>query len=141
MAVIAALLTTFSFITMKAIIQAPTVTEKTDSDGHVLVSLWKDYKSAVDSDRPKKEAEILSKIKAEAKSKKLAWDFYDATRKYVNVVSNLNWKMIDSLGRQSAAEIKDFDYPIVTFSYLRDLRKVDSLYKYVSGKKHLMLKD
>jgi hypothetical protein len=141
MAVIAALLTTFSFMTMKAIIQAPTVTEKTDSDGHVLVSLWKDYKSAVDSDRPKKEAEILSKIKSEAKSKKLAWDFYDAARNYVNVVSNRDWKMRDSLDRQYAAEIQDFDYPIVTFSFLRDQGKSDSLYKYVSGKKHLMLKE
>lgn len=141
MAVLATLLTIFTFITMKAIIQAPTVREKTDSDGHLLVSLWKDYKSAVASDRPNKEAEILSKIKLEAKSKKLAWDFYDAARNYVKVALNRDWKMRDSLNRQYAAEIKDFDYPIVTFSYFRDHYNTDSLYKYVSGKKHLMLKE
>ena len=37
-----------------------------DKDGHVLTALWKQYEEAPKADRPQKEAEILTKIKAEA---------------------------------------------------------------------------
>ena len=56
-----------------------------DSDGHTLVSLWKPYYKAVDADKPQDQAKALEAIKQEAVSKHLAWDFYDAASRYVQV--------------------------------------------------------
>ena len=36
---------------------------QTDSNGHVLTALWAQYEAASKADKPKTEAEILSKIK------------------------------------------------------------------------------
>ena len=44
-----------------------------DPDGHVLTALWKQYEEANKADRPQKEAEILTKIKAEAVTSTSPW--------------------------------------------------------------------
>ena len=56
-----------------------------DKDGHVLTALWKQYEEANKADRPQKEADILSKIKAEAVKQRLAADF-GATVLGVNMI-------------------------------------------------------
>ena len=68
-----------------------------DKDGHVLTALWKQYEEANKADRPQKEADILSKIKAEAVKQRLAVDFYDAAVKYVESVQRRDWKKRDEL--------------------------------------------
>lgn len=88
-----------------------------DKDGHVLTSLWKDYMSFVDSDRPKKQLEVLEQIKKEAMSKRLAWDYYDAAAKAVDVRARINWKDRSVAKDEFKAGVESFDEPILTFWY------------------------
>ena len=89
----------------------------TDSDGHVLVSLWKSYNAALRDDKPLKQAEILDTIVSEAKAARLHYDFYDAATKKVEVRSSRDWKLRQSLQDSLALEIKDYDEPVVSFCY------------------------
>ena len=91
-----------------------------DKDGHVLTALWKQYEEANKADRPQKEAEILTKIKAEAVKQRLAADFYDAAVKYVESVQRRDWKKRDELRRNLEKEVKDFDEPMVTYLWMSD---------------------
>ena len=91
-----------------------------DKDGHVLTALWKQYEDASKADRPQKEAEILSKIKAEAAKQRLAADFYDAAVKYVESVQRRDWKKRDELRKNLEKEVKDFNEPMVTYLWMSD---------------------
>ena len=91
-----------------------------DKDGHVLTALWKQYEDASKADRPQKEAEILTKIKAEAAKQRLAADFYDAAVKYVESVQRRDWKKRDELRKNLEKEVKDFDEPMVTYLWMSD---------------------
>ena len=86
-----------------------------DSDGHTLVSLWKPYYKAVDADKPQDQAKALETIKQEAVSKHLAWDFYDAASRYVQVKSSINWKDREKLNAAFESEIDALAEPIVVF--------------------------
>ena len=76
-----------------------------DGDGHRLTALWADYKKAVKADRPKKQASTLEEIKRQAEANRLAWDFYDASREYVRLRSESNWKLREDLTRQMEQEL------------------------------------
>ncbi len=91
-----------------------------DQDGHVLTALWKQYEEASKADRPQKEAEILTKIKAEAAKQRLAADFYDAAVQYVESVQRRDWKKRDELRRNLEKEVKDFDEPMVTYLWMSE---------------------
>ena len=91
-----------------------------DQDGHVLTALWKQYEEANKADRPQKEADILSKIKAEAVKQRLAADFYDAAVKYVESVQRRDWKKRDELRKNLEKEVKDFNEPMVTYLWMSD---------------------
>jgi len=99
---------------------AATVWAQNTGDGHQLTSLWKEYNKAYSADRPQKEAEALSKIKAEAMAQHLPVDFYDAATQYVRSVQRRDWKQQDTLRRALAAEVKAFDEPIVTFLWMQE---------------------
>ena len=104
-----------------------------DADGHLLTELWKQYREAADADRPQKEAEILTKIKTEAASRRLPVDFYDAATKYVQSVTRRNWKERDRCRAALAEEVKNFDEPIVTFLWMAEYGGASkaALYDYV----------
>ena len=91
-----------------------------DKDGHVLTALWKQYEEASKADRPQKEAEILTKIKAEAVKQRLAADFYDAAVKYMESVQRRDWKKRDELRKNLEKEVKDFNEPMVTYLWMSD---------------------
>ena len=91
-----------------------------DKDGHVLTALWKQYEEANKADRPQKEAEILTKIKAEAAKQRLAADFYDAAVKYVESVQRRDWKKREELRKNLEKEVKDFDEPMVTYLWMSE---------------------
>ena len=91
-----------------------------DKDGHVLTALWKQYEEANKADRPQKEADILSKIKAEAVKQRLAADFYDAAVRYVESVQRRDWKKRDELRKNLEKEVKDFNEPMVTYLWMSD---------------------
>lgn len=106
---------TLTTLTMSAFWNSKKKSAETDSEGHVLVALWADYEQAVSLDRPAKQVEILSKIKSEASEKRLAWDFYDAAKKYVSDAASRNWKLQDSLKLNLGEEIAKFDEPVMSF--------------------------
>lgn len=106
---------TLTTLTMSAFWNSKKKSAETDSEGHVLVALWADYEQAVSLDRPAKQVEILSKIKSEASEKRLAWDFYDAAKKYVSDAASRNWKLQDSLKLKLGEEIAKFDEPVMSF--------------------------
>ena len=92
----------------------------TDPDGHVLTALWKQYEAATKADRPQTEAEILSKIKAEAIRQHLPVDFYDAATKYVETVQRRDWKKRDELRTGLRKEVEDFAHPMVTYLWMKE---------------------
>ena len=104
-------------------------------EGYQLTSLWKEYEKASKADRPQKEADALSKIKAEAMARHLPVDFYDAATKYVQVVQRRDWKQRDTLRSALAAEVKAFDEPIVTFLWMAhwEYASHDSMLAYVNA--------
>lgn len=106
---------TLTTLTMSAFWNSKKKSAEADSEGHVLVALWADYQQAVSLDRPAKQLEILSKIKSEASEKRLAWDFYDAAKKYVSDAASRNWKLQDSLKLKLGEEIAKFDEPVMSF--------------------------
>lgn len=83
-----------------------------DGDGHRLTALWADYKKAVKADRPKKQASTLEEIKRQAEANRLAWDFYDASREYVRLRSESNWKLREDLTRQMEQDLDRFGEPV-----------------------------
>ncbi len=91
-----------------------------DSDGHVLTLLWKEYAKASDADRPKKEAEILLRIKEQALAGRLMWDYYDAARKYVQVSSRRDWKLREKLEKELEQEVVAYGEPVLTFVHACD---------------------
>lgn len=106
---------TLTTLTMSAFWNSKKKSAEADSEGHVLVALWADYQQAVSLDRPVKQLEILSKIKSEASEKRLAWDYYDAAKKYASDAASRNWKLQDSLKLKLGEEIAKFDEPVMSF--------------------------
>ena len=116
---VAAALLCAAFITSKANMRTDN-TRKPDEQGHILTSLWKEYYDARKADKPLKMTASLDKIRKEASSKRLHWDFYDAVTKKVEVELSRNWKLRDSLQKQLAAEVEAYGEPVVTYSYRKD---------------------
>lgn len=90
-------------------------TPKTDADGHELISLWKEYRAAVDADRPRKQVEILETIRDEASSKKLLWDYYEACSARVQARTSINWKDREVAEMEFLAEVDMIGEPVVMF--------------------------
>ncbi len=99
-----------------------------DSDGHVLTSLWKEYAKASDADRPKKEAEILLRIKEQALAGHLMWDYYDAARKYVQVSSRRDWKLREKLEKELEQEVVAYGEPVLTFVHACERGGLDAVW-------------
>ena len=86
-----------------------------DSEGHVLVSLWKVYNKAADADRPQDQLKALENIKTEAAAKHLAWDFYDACRTKAEVRTNINWKDRTAARNDFNREVNELGEPVAVF--------------------------
>lgn len=125
---------------MSAFFRKDKTKKSPDKDGHELTELWSDWNAAVKQDRPKREAEILAEIRRQAEKRRLAWDFYDASRKYVETVSSRDWKLRDSLENGFGNDVGKFDEPIVSFAYRAEQSgaEPDSLFDYVqTNARHL----
>lgn len=120
---------------MSAFFRKDKTKKSPDKDGHELTELWSDWNAAVQQDRPKREAEILAEIRKQAEKRRLAWDFYDASRKYVETVSSRDWKLRDSLETELGKNVGKFDEPIVSFAYRAEKSGADpdSLFDYVQA--------
>lgn len=91
-----------------------------DSQGHSLVNLWKTYYKAEKADKPQDQAAALEEIKKEAASRHLAWDFYDAATRYVDVRSSINWKDRSALQAALTNEINGMGEPVAVYFYNRN---------------------
>lgn len=115
-----------------AIVMAALSAVAKDGDGHRLTALWADYEKAVKADRPKKQASTLEEIKRQAEAKRLAWDFYDASRKYVRLRSESNWKLREDLTRQMEQDLDRFGEPVaIIYDHRHD--QADSLISYIKA--------
>lgn len=104
-------------------------------------SLWRDYRKAEESDKPKTQLEILGKIKTVAASRQLPWDYYDAATRSCNVGSRMNWRLRDSLSRHLREEILRYDLPLMVVRYMEEWEYVqsDSLISFIVANKSRML--
>ena len=91
-----------------------------DSEGHTLVSLWKEYYKAEKADKPQDQSAALEAIKQEAASRHLAWDFYDAAQRYVDVKRSINWKDTQKYLSAMEKEIDSMGEPVAVFFYRHD---------------------
>ena len=89
---------------------------KADTDGHELVSLWKEYGRLQDEDRPDKEEEVLERIISQAERRHLPWDFYDAWREYRDAVLSRDWKRREAVDSALMESVRKFDEPVVTYA-------------------------
>ena len=87
----------------------------TDSQDHVLVALWQAYDKAQRADKPQDELKALKDIMTEARSRKLAWDFYDAAQKTADVRSSINWKDRAKAQDDFARQVEEFGEPAAVF--------------------------
>lgn len=101
-----------------------------DKSGHQLVALWKEYYAAKDADRPQTQLAVLTKIKAQAKEKSLAWDFWDAARTYTDVAISRNWKLRDSVNTALCTEAMAFPDAMVPFTYLLNYKSDEEAFNY-----------
>ena len=101
-----------------------------DKSGHQLVALWKEYYAAKDADRPQTQLAVLTKIKAQAKEKSLAWDFWDAARTYTDVAISRNWKLRDSVNTTLRTEAMAFPDAVVPFTYLLNYKSDEEAFNY-----------
>ena len=90
-----------------------------DRNGHAYADLWSRYEAAQNADKPKTQQSILEEIKTKALKERQAWDWWDAARRYPSIASSRNWKLRDSLQSRLADEVKAYDEPVVTFSWMR----------------------
>ncbi len=106
-----------------------------DDRGHSLTKLWAEYDKAVDADRPKDQADILGRIKKEAAAQHLAWDYYDATMKYVDARASTNWKLRGELLTQAGQDIETFGEPVAVFYHRQGRSDSEELLRYVTEQK------
>lgn len=90
---------------------------KPDSEGHMLGTMWNEYRKAEDKDKPQTMASVLSEIIAKSMEKRYSYDFWDASQKYVSAISRRNWKAREEEMAKFKKRVGDYDEPIVTFSY------------------------
>lgn len=85
--------------------------------GHFFVREWSNYYNAVSADRPKKQIEALEVIKKLSRDQRVAWDFWDASRRYFDASVSVDWKSRDSMAALMGREVKDFDEPVMNIIY------------------------
>ena len=106
-----------------------------DSQGHVLVNLWKTYYKAEKADKPQDQVAALEEIKKEASAKHLAWDFYDAAQRYVDVRSSINWKDRTSLQTALSNEINGMGEPVAVYYFNRNNWSLEQADSYIESHK------
>ncbi|MBR5703794.1 MAG: hypothetical protein IKX45_06040 [Bacteroidales bacterium] len=119
---------------MTALILTSSATPK-DKDDHTLVALWKEYYAAESADKPKTQENVLEKIKAEAKTKHLTWDFYDAAVKLAQVRTIGNWKLRETENAARDKDIIEFGEPVAEFMLKDKYTSWDNTWQFKSRQK------
>ena len=71
----------------------------------------------MEKDLPQTGAELLEDIMDKAESRRLAWDFYDAVRKYYGTVSAFDWKRARTLDEVLKERVEDYGSAVVTWNF------------------------
>ena len=109
-----------------AVILSATAASATDN-GNIL-KLWDEYRRYEKLDRPKDQADVLLKIKSAAKDSHRAWDYYDASQRYVQVCSSMNRHQRDELQSQMDRDIAQFGCPVMLYFHKRfDMETEDKI--------------
>ena len=85
--------------------------------GRTLEKEWEKYEETVEKDLPQTGAELLEDIMDKAESRRLAWDFYDAVRKYYGTVSAFDWKRARTLDEVLKERVEDYGSAVVTWNF------------------------
>lgn len=109
----------------------------TDKNGHSLNSEWKQYYDAYSADRPQEQIKILKSIIELSKKYRISFDFWDASILYVKRSVEINWKSRDSVYKELENNVLNFDEPIITFFYKKDLKFENeaTLFSYIFSEK------
>ena len=92
--------------------------DKTRQNG--FSQLWDRYNELDKADKPAQAAAVLMEIREQAAQARSPYDFYRAGSNYVAAVSSRNWKEREGALNELSSAVKEFDYPIVTYLWLRD---------------------
>ena len=102
-------------LTLLTLMITPFTSCASGGEDSVLKKLWAEYDKAVKADLPKDQADVLERIKKEASARHVAWDYYDASWKYVQARTSTNWKLRDELAAQASADIEQHGEPVAVF--------------------------
>lgn len=97
---------------------------------YVLTDLWKKYDALVAQDLPKQEAAALAAIRDEALRRKLPLDFWDAAKKYCDVVISRDWKKRDEEKTALRKYVEEFDDPLVTYIWMAEAANYGASYRW-----------
>ena len=92
-------------------------TDGSSGRDRTLEKEWKKYEETVEKDLPQTGAELLEDIMDKAESRRLAWDFYDAVRKYYGTVSAFDWKRARTLDEVLKERVEDYGSAVVTWNF------------------------
>ncbi len=81
--------------------------------GDSLDVLWRKYERARKEDRIQDMEDILAEVKANALEARASWDYFSACDEYLNVKSRHNWKLNDSLRKQTSEELQNYGVPVL----------------------------
>ena len=126
-------------LTLLTLMITPFTSCARDGDDPALKKLWAEYEKAVDADKPKDQCDILERIKKEAAQKHRAWDYYDASWKYVQARTSTNWKLRDELTAQANADIEQFGEPVAVYFNRQRSASFENLRSYVAEQKERLL--
>lgn len=90
--------------------------DRRDDEGHLLVMEWKEYREAEEKDLPRTQEKVLKDIIDKAGNRRLSWDFYDAVKKYRDVVRSRDWKRYQAVTDSLRTAVAGYGYPVVTWN-------------------------
>lgn len=86
-----------------------------------LARLWSKYESAERADKPADMVAALEQIRSEAESRRLDWDYYDASVKWIAARSQMDWKLSSESRKRVDEDFARYDSPIINLVHNRNI--------------------
>ena len=91
-----------------------------------LARLWSKYESAERADKPADMVAALEQIRSEAESRRLDWDYYDASVKWIAARSLMDWKLSSESRKKVAEDFARYDSPVINLVSKTDIADYES---------------
>ena len=91
-----------------------------------LARLWSKYESAERADKPADMVAALEQIRSEAESRRLDWDYYDASVKWIAARSRMDWKLSSESRKKVAEDFARYDSPVINLVSKTDIADYES---------------